>query len=114
MVRHDYLDGSRRQRSQARNRAIDLLVIQSAAASRHKRTGAVQPDHRHLGVYEGGFQVRADPSAIAAERIQDAPCQVEGRDVVITGHDQFRKRQTVEKRGGVLELAAPRALRQVP
>ena len=39
--------------------------------------------------------------------------QVEQRHVVIAGHDNLRERQAAEKRGRLLELPPPRALRQI-
>ena len=73
----------------------------------------VQPEHAHVAARPQGLEVVGDVVAVAPQRQQHAPEEVEQRDVVVARHDEVVRGQLVQPLAGAAELAGAGALRQV-
>ena len=73
----------------------------------------LDPDDAELRVAPGRLEVGVDVAPVAPVRIGEAGQQVPGRQVVVAGHREHRRRQPVEKGPRGQELAPPGALGEI-
>src|SRR5229473_470545 len=102
-MRDDDLDQVGRDRPETLCGPAYLIVAQSASP-KGQRTRTVQTQHDHLSVQEHWFKVGGHEAAIAREGPREARDDVVERNVVVTWHDQARKRKRLEECPRVGEL----------
>src|ERR1700730_6167257 len=113
MVRHDDPHDMRGRRPQARGRLLHLFFIQSAAAAKNDRPGAVQPDYDHFFINEHRPEIVRDVAAITSERPQEPGHDIVEGPIVIARNDDLGKWKLLKKGAGLNELAPAGPLSQI-